>query len=487
MTKETITFSKDFLWGAASAAYQVEGAYDRDGKGPSIWDVFAKIPGKTKNGTNGDIAVDHYDRYLEDVDLMQKLGMKAYRFSVAWSRILPAGEGAVNEAGIAFYARLIKALKDRGIEPILTLYHWDLPQALQDKYGGWESRQTIDAFIQYCRVLFTRFGKDVRYWVTFNEQNVFTGLGYRWASHPPNVTDIKRMYAANHVVNLANAAAINLFHELVPTGQIGPSFGYGEVYPATSDPADVLAALNANEFNNAWWLDIYCRGHYPVRIFRLLTQMGIAPTVTDADTALLTSAQPDFLGINYYHGGTVARPAVAETDTTAEKTFAAIDPYMMAADHDQDSPEHYLFTSVENPHLQKTEFGWEIDPVGFRVALRSVYEKYQLPIIVTENGLGAYDQLTPTGEIHDPYRITYLRDHLVQLYGALQDGVPVLGYCAWSFTDLLSWLNGYAKRYGFIYVNRDDTSEKTLTRIPKDSFYWYQNVIRSNGATLTEQ
>lgn len=481
----TTKFPHDFLWGAASAAYQIEGAPAADGKGPSIWDTFAKIPGKTKHGTNGDIAVDHYHRYHEDVALMAEMGLKAYRFSIAWSRIIPDGDGAVNEAGLQFYVDLVNDLKAHGVEPVVTLYHWDLPQALQDRYGGWESRQVVDAFAKYCRVVFERLGAQVKYWVTFNEQNVFTALGYRWASHPPNVKDIKRMYAANHVVNLANATAINLFHELVPDGQIGPSFGYGEVYPATSDPQDVLAAINANQFNNDWWMDVYCRGTYPVKIMKTLQSLDIAPTVTAADDQLLRSAHPDFIGLNYYHGGTVEAPTL-NTPTTSKK-LTKIDPYLMAGDAENGiSPEKLLFHSVENPHLEKTAFGWEIDPVGFQVAFRQIYEKYQLPILVTENGLGALDQLTADHHVHDDYRIKYLQQHLLALKGALDDGVPVLGYCAWSFTDLLSWLNGYDKRYGFVYVDRTDTDTKQLARYPKDSYYWYQKLIASDGETLRD-
>lgn len=303
-------FPNHFLWGAASAAYQIEGAWNTDNKGPSIWDTFSKIPNKTYHGTNGDVAIDHYHHYKEDVRLMAEMGLKAYRFSIAWSRIIPDGDGDINPAGLAFYDQLINELMKYHIEPVITLYHWDIPQALQDKYGGWESRQVISAFSKYCRAVFEKYGDRVTYWVTFNEQNVFTQMGYRWASHPPNVQDVKRMYAANHIVNLANATAINLFHELVPNGQIGPSFGYGPTYPVTANPDDVLAADNADDFNNNWWLDVYCRGTYPALVMNHLQSLGIAPMVTAADDKLLKSAKPDFLGINYYHGGTFQQNAI---------------------------------------------------------------------------------------------------------------------------------------------------------------------------------
>lgn len=481
-------FPKEFLWGAASAAYQVEGAWDEDGKGPSIWDQFSRIPDKTFEGTNGDVAVDHYHRYKEDVALMKELGMKAYRFSVSWSRVIPDGDGEINEAGLAFYEDLVDELLANGVEPVLTLFHWDLPQSLQERYLGWESRKTAEAFEKYCRILYQRLGKKVTYWVTMNEQNVFIPLGYRWAAHPPAVTDLKRMYAANHIVNLANAKAVKLFHELVPDGKIGPSFGYGPIYPLTADPSDVLAAENAEVFNNEWWLSVYCRGKYPRVLLKQLEKFGLAPTVLPEDRALLEdpAARPDFLGVNYYHGGTVKTNRI-EKPAQEEKEFSKTDPYLMQPKGDQaQTPEIPMFNGVANPYLEKTAWDWEIDPIGLRVALRRLQARYDLPLFITENGLGAVDELTAEGQVHDSYRIEYLKAHLLELQKALTDGVEVIGYCAWSYTDLLSWLNGYKKRYGFVYIDRDEHNEKQLARIKKDSFYWYQEVIQTNGASLKE-
>ncbi|KXT66117.1 Beta-glucosidase / 6-phospho-beta-glucosidase [Streptococcus gallolyticus] len=480
-------FPKEFLWGAASAAYQVEGAWDADGKGPSVWDQFSKIPNKTFEGTNGDVAVDHYHRYKEDVALMKKMGLKAYRFSVAWSRVIPDGDGQVNQAGLAFYANLIDELISNGIEPVLTLYHWDLPLALQERYGGWESRKTINAFLKYCDILFTAFKDKVKYWVTFNEQNVFTTLGYRLEAHPPGVRDLKRMYEANHIVNLANAKAIALFHQMVPNGLIGPSFGYGPMYPLTANPTDVLAAENGEALNNSWWLDVYCKGQYPKVIFKQLKALGLAPTLEEGDEEILKLGKPDFVGINYYHGGTAKVNGFEDTEeaVATDKDSNVTDPYLMQNNRSEEvSPEKVMFAVVDNPYLEKTDWGWEIDPAGFRVALRRIYDRYDLPVFVTENGLGAIDELTADGEIHDDYRIQYLEKHLLEMKKAITDGVEVIGYCAWSFTDLLSWLNGYKKRYDFVYVNRDEYSEKDLARIPKDSFYWYQTVIETNGSDI---
>ncbi len=478
-------FPDNFLWGAASAAYQIEGAWKDDGKGPSIWDTFSKIEGKTFEGTTGDVAINHYYQFKEDVALMKKMGLKAYRFSVSWSRIFPEGEGKINQAGLDFYEALVDELIKNDIEPLLTLYHWDLPQALQDRYNGWESRKTAEAFVNYCRVLFERLGHKVTYWITMNEQNVFISLGYRWAAHPPIIKDLKRMYEANHIVNIANAKAITLFHEVVPHGKIGPSFGYGPVYSLTSDPRDVLAAENAESINNSWWLDVYCKGKYPEFVLKQLGDRGLKPTILKEDMKILASAKPDFLGINYYHGGTVKRNNIECKEDRQDKKFSKVDPYLMQSQEDPNpSPEMAMFSSVENPYLEKTAWEWEIDPVGFRVALRRVQAKYDLPILITENGLGAVDELTASEEVHDTYRIEYLQEHLLEVQQAITDGVDIIGYCAWSFTDLLSWLNGYKKRYGFVYINRDDFDEKNLARIPKDSFYWYKDVIQANGANL---
>lgn len=475
-------FPPGFLWGAASAAYQIEGAADIDGKGPSVWDIFSKIEGKTFKGTNGDIAIDHYHRFKEDIALMKEMGLKTYRFSISWSRVFPQGEGEINESGLKFYDQLIDELLKNGIEPMVTLYHWDLPLALEEKYGGWLSRKTADAFVEYARVIMTRYRHKVKYWITFNEQNVFMQLGYRLAAHPPGKSNFKEMIEANHIVNIANARTISLAHQIDPSYKIGPSFGYGPSYPLNSDPNNVLASMNADAFNNDWWMDVYARGHYPKVLLYQLEKAGLAPTILEEDHAVLENAHPDFLGMNYYHGGTVQVNRFEQKTKSESKQFDKTDPYQMSAKNAEDL-EAKLFETAKNPYLETTQWGWEIDPVGFRVALRKMYDRYELPIIVTENGLGAQDVLEQ-GKVHDRYRIEYLKSHLLEMKKAITDGVEVIGYCAWSFTDLLSWLNGYKKRYGFVYIDRDDESERTLARIKKDSFEWYKTVIAQNGREL---
>lgn len=470
-------FPPGFLWGAASAAYQVEGAWNEDGKGPSVWDRFAREPGRTFRGSTGEVAVDHYHRAPEDVALMAEMGLKAYRFSVSWPRVLPEGTGAVNEAGLAFYERLIDALLRAGIAPILTLYHWDLPQALQDRYGGWEDRRIAGDFARYCELLFRRFGDRVATWVSLNEQNYNLRNAYVLGTHPPGVRDRRRFWQANHHATLAQARAVTAFRALVPHGRIGPSFAYSPAYPASADPRDILAADRAEEFTNHWWLDAYCLGHYPAMARTWLAAHGEAPEIRPGDLDEMARARPDFLGINYYQSLTyAANPEDGVTDqpinTTGTKGTTPA------------SGVPGLYRTAPNPHLATTDWDWAIDPDGLRIGLNRLAARYNLPLLISENGLGAFDTLTPDGAIHDSERIAYLRDHLRACRDALADGVDLLGYCVWSFTDLLSWLNGYQKRYGLVHVDRDEENPRSLRRTRKDSFSWYARVIRSGGAEL---
>ncbi len=338
-------FPADFLWGAASAAYQVEGAWDVDGKGMTNWDQFVRIPGKTFKGTTGDVAVDHYHRYKEDVRLMAEMGLKAYRFSVSWARIFPNGRGEINEKGIAFYDELINELLSYQIEPILTLYHWDLPQALQDEYGGWESRRIIEDFTAYSIECFKRFGDRVKYWVSLNEQNIFTSHGYDEGSHPPGLQDTKLFYQVNHHANLANASVIKAFRQYVPDGQIGPSFAYSPAYPASSKPEDILAAENAEELNGHWWMDIYTWGTYPKAAWNYLMEKGLAPEMEEGDLALLREGKPDFMGLNYYQTTTFEMNPLVDGVGAGEMNTTGI------KGTSQDSGIPGLFKTTAKPNL----------------------------------------------------------------------------------------------------------------------------------------
>lgn len=469
-------FPKDFLWGSASAAYQIEGAYNIDGKGASVWDGFSKIEGKTFKGTNGDVAVDHYHRYEEDVALMAKMGLKAYRFSIAWTRIFPNGKGEINLKGLQFYSDLVDALLKHNIEPIVTLYHWDLPQALQDNYGGWESRNIIEDFNNYAKVLFDHLGDRVKYWVSLNEQNVFIMMGYMTAEHPPGVKDLQRAINANHIANLANAKVIQTFKEGKYQGKIGPSYAYSPNYAYNADPQSVLAMENAEAMAHLW-MDVYAWGSYPKLIVKYLESIGIHIDIREGDQELLKAGTPDFMGVNYYQSATVTS---MKLDEVLEKGKAN---YTGKKGTAKKTGMAGLFKTMENEYLESTNWDWTIDPQGLRIALRRIESRYRLPVLITENGLGEFDTLD-NGQVHDDYRIEYIKEHIKAIQDAISDGVAVLGYCTWSFTDLLSWLNGYQKRYGFVYIDRDENSEKELKRIPKDSFYWYQKVIRSNGEDL---
>lgn len=471
-------FNKNFLWGSASAAYQIEGAWDKDGKGPSVWDIYTKIPGTTFKGTNGDVAVDHYDRYKEDVALMKEMGLKAYRFSISWPRIYPKGKGELNQRGLDFYNNLIDELIKNDIEPIITLYHWDLPQALMDEYNGWESRKIIEDFNNYAVTLFKAFGDRVKYWVTLNEQNIFIKLGYAIALHPPGVKDLKRMYEANHIANLANAKAIDSFRKLNLNGMIGPSFAYSPSYYNSPNPEDILAGENAELLNNDWWLEVYCNGEYPIRAWKYLAREGLTPTIEEGDIELLKKGRPDFMGVNYYQTTTYEENPLE--GGVGEGTFNNSGKKGTT----QDSGIPGVYKTVKNKYLEATDWDWTIDPEGLRIGLRRITDRYNLPILITENGLGAFDTLEAGNEIHDQYRIDYLKAHVKACKEAITDGVDLIGYCTWSFTDLLSWLNGYQKRYGFVYVDRDETDNGTLNRYKKDSFYWYKDVIKTNGENI---
>ncbi len=471
----TLEFQKDFLWASASAAYQVEGAWNTDGKGQSIWDQFSKKQGKTFKGSNGDIAVDHYHRYIEDVNLMKELGLKAYRFSISWPRILPNGRGQINQAGIDFYHNLINELKKNNIEPIVTIYHWDLPLSLQDEYRGWENRKIIDDFVAYSELLFREYGNKVKYWVTINEQNYFTHNGYITSRHPPEMRDEKAFYQVNHHAFVANALTIKSFRKIVPHGQIGPSFAYSPAYPKTSHPKDIKACDFAEDFTNYWWLDAYLVGRYPETVSQYLKQDQKYPKIHQNDFELLQKYKPDFLGINYYQTLTYTSNEenifVGDYNTTGSKGSTA------------SSGQPGYFKTTKNENLPQTNWDWNIDADGLAIGLRRLYSRYKIPMLITENGLGEFDKLE-NEKVHDSYRIDYLNKHFLAAKEAIDDGVELLGFCTWSFTDLLSWLNGYQKRYGLVYIDRDEINEKELKRYKKDSFYWYQEVIAQNGSNL---
>ena len=469
--KDLKPFPDDFFWGASSSAYQVEGAALEDGKGPSCQDV-KEIPEGTSDLS---VSVDHYHRYKEDIALMAEMGFKSYRFSISWSRILPEGTGAVNPQGIAFYNNLIDECLKNGIEPIVTMFHFDMPAAL-DERGSWSKRESIDWFAEFATVLFENFGDRVKYWLTINEQNMLTLVGPIIGTlHVPEGTTnlTKEIYQQNHHQLVAQAKAMQICHQMLPEAKIGPAPNIALVYAASSKPEDVIASQNFNAIRNWLYLDAAVYGVYNNLVWSYLEEHDATPQVTDEDLAIMKAAKPDFLGINYYNTATV--------EASTEEDQAGV-----VGDQQSRRTIPGIARSVPNPNLVKTEFGWEIDPIGFRATVREIYNRYRLPILITENGLGAYDTLTEDGKVHDPYRIDYLRHHIEQIHLAITDGVEMMGYNPWSAIDLISTHEGIKKRYGFIYVDRDDFDLKTLKRYRKDSFYWYKKVIATNGQDLSD-
>lgn len=460
--KSRIKFPEGFLWGASTSAFQVEGAWDTDGKGPSVQDT---IGARHENITDFKVASDHYHRYKEDVKLFSDLGLKCYRFSVSWSRVFPSGKGEINEKGVEFYSNLIDELLKYNITPILTLYHFDLPQALEEN-GGWSNRGTIDAFVEYSRLVYERFGDRVKYFLTINEQNVM--ILHSNAVSTKSL-DKKTLYQQAHHMFVAQALSMKLCHELLKNAKIGPAPNIISVYPETSNPADILAANNWMAIRCWLYLDIAYRGEYNSLVWSYLCDRGIQPQFEPGDSEALKDANPDFISINYYATMTVAASRNDGTDVTLREG----DQQIMYG-------EEGVYRAANNPHIAKTQYKWSVDPIGLRLTLRSVWDKYHLPIMISENGLGQADTLK-NGQIDDQYRINFLEEHIKQMNLAIQDGVDLFGYCPWSALDLVSTHQGYGKRYGFIYIDRDEFDLKKLERIPKKSFWWYRDVIKNNG------
>lgn len=461
-------FPENFLWGASTSAYQFEGASNEEGKGPSVIDMGNHPEGVT----DFQVTSNHYYMFKEDVAIMAEMGLKAYRFSIAWSRIYPEGTGDINHKGLTFYHNLIDELLKYGIEPIVTMYHFDLPYALEVK-GGWRNRETIDAFEQYAKTLFEHFGDRVKYWLTINEQNMMI-------LHPGSLgtADLelenpkKSLYQENHHMLVAQAKVMDLCHRMLPDSKIGPAPNIGTIYPTSSKPEDVLAADTYAAIRNWLYLDIAVYGKYNHIAWSYLVENGYEPEIKEGDMEALAKGKPDFIAFNYYTSQTVGESLNDGNDVSH------------TGDQHELVGEPGVYRGSINSGLQKTEFGWEIDPVGFRTTLRQIYSRYNLPLIVTENGLGAFDKLQPDGTIDDSYRIEFFRKHIEQIQLAVSDGVDVFGFCPWSAIDLVSTHQGSSKRYGFVYVNREEFDLKDLRRIPKKSFYWYKNLIETNGEVL---
>jgi beta-glucosidase len=438
MTK-LIRFPSDFIWGAATAAHQIEGAWNEDGKGESIWDRFSHTPGKIHHGDTGNVACDHYHRYRDDVALMRQLGLKAYRFSIAWPRVIPNGYGAVNPAGLDFYDRLVDELLAANIQPFVTLYHWDLPQALQDR-GGWGNRDTCGYFADYAALIARRLGDRVHRWATFNEPQGVAFAGHRSGEHAPGLKDGKLALQVAHHLLVAHGLAAQAIRGVDPRINLGIVIDAWNVECATESEQDRALAERIWQTSVGWFLSPLFRAHYPPTAWQIYGDS--TPDVRPGDMALI-SQRLDFLGINTYSR------LVVENGEIVKRV----------------------------PGSEYTEMDWEIHAPALRRMLARVARDYAVPpIYITENGAAFADEVSPDGYVHDPRRIHYLRDHFTQARLAMDDGVDLRGYFVWSLMDNFEWANGYSKRFGLIYVDYADQQ-----RILKDSAKWYVQVIARNG------
>ncbi|OYC98548.1 glycoside hydrolase family 1 protein [Microbacterium sp. Yaish 1] len=468
----TTTFPDGFLWGGATAANQLEGAYDEGGKGLSVQDVMPRgiVGARTDEPTPDNlklVGIDFYHRYAEDIALFAKMGFKTFRFSIAWSRIFPKGdETEPNEEGLAFYDRVLDELEKHGIEPLVTISHYETPLHLAETYDGWTDRRLIGFYENYARTLFERYGARVKYWLTFNEINSLLHAPFMSGgiNTPKDELTEQQLYQAMHHELVASARATRIAREVAPSAQIGCMVLSMPVYPLSPSPADALEVMSFDHSNLVYG-DVHTRGAYPGYFLRTLAEKGIELDITDEDRDDLTNTV-DFVSFSYYM-------SVAATADPAKKVTG----------------EGNIMGGVPNPTLDASEWGWQIDPVGLRLVLNQFWDRWQKPLFIVENGLGAKDQLVEVDGVKtvvDDYRIAYLNDHLVQVGEAIADGVEVLGYTSWGCIDLVSASTAQlSKRYGFIYVDRNDDGTGTLERYEKKSFGWYAEVIRTNGASLT--
>ncbi|MDG0795481.1 6-phospho-beta-glucosidase [Pectobacterium punjabense] len=472
------TFPNGFLWGGAIAANQAEGAYLEGGKGLTTVDMIPhgvnRLPVKLGQEPRFALredefypshrAIDFYHRYKEDIALMAEMGFTVFRTSIAWSRLYPNGDELTpNADGIAFYRDMFAECKKYNMEPLVTLCHFDVPMHLVTEYGSWRNRKMVEFFTRYARTCFEAFDGLVKYWLTFNEINIllhspFSGAGLVFAEGE-NQEQVK--YQAAHHELVASALATKIAHEVNPNNQIGCMLAGGNFYPWSCKPEDVWAALNKDR-ENLFFIDVQARGSYPAYTGRLFKEKGITIASEPGDDEILKNTV-DFVSFSYYAS------RCASADMNEHNSSAA-----------------NIVKSLKNPHIKASEWGWGIDPLGLRITMNMMYDRYQKPLFLVENGLGAKDEINAQGEIDDDYRISYLREHISAMADAIGDGIPVIGYTSWGCIDLVAASTGeMSKRYGFIYVDRDDRGEGTLARKKKKSFYWYKKVIASNGADLS--
>lgn len=478
-------FPKGFLWGGATAANQFEGGWLEDGKGASVPDHIRGGTVSTPRLWDKEIdetiyypsheATDFYHHYKEDIALYGEMGFKCYRMSINWARIYPTGmEKTPNQKGLDFYHNVFAECKKYNIEPLVTISHYELPWGLSEKYNGWAGREVIDCYVRYAKTLFTEFKDEVTLWLTFNEINIgansfgrIMSLGMQGDDHKPmfkmNETDEEKSerFTALHHQFVASALAVQAGHEINPENKIGCMIAGSMTYPFTCNPLDVKDAQNKMNMSNWFCGDVQVRGHYPYYAKRFFKDNNVVVKMEEQDEEILKKGTVDFYSFSYYMS-----------------SCASVDPEALKAAGN-------MFTGIKNPYLQASDWGWQIDPEGLRIYLNEVYGRYEVPLMIVENGLGANDERSEDGKFHDDYRINYLRDHIKAMEQAVEDGVDLMGYTMWGCTDLVSASTGeMKKRYGFVYVDRDNDGNGDMHRERKDSFYWYKKVCESNGEDL---
>ena len=473
-------FPKEFLWGRATAANQCEGAYDEDGRGLASVDVipygedrFKVARGEMKMLECDDshlypahYGIDFYHRYKEDIKLFADMGLKCFRFSIAWTRVIPDGDGEVCDKGLDFYEAVVDECLKYGIEPLITINHFDAPINLINKFGGWKDARMIDAFLKLCEALFKRLGNKVKYWLTFNEINMLLHLPFMGAGILFEEGEEKNqvLYTAAHHELLASAKAVIVAHKMMPDAMVGCMLAAGQFYPFSCNPDDVYKGMEADR-DNYFFTDVQARGEYPVWALKRMEKANVKLTISEEDKKILKEGTVDFISFSYYSSRCVS------ADPEVCKNYAK---------------GNAVFASVKNPYLKASEWGWQIDPLGLRITCNTLYDRYNKPLFIVENGLGAKD-IIEDGKIHDTYRIDYMREHIKAMNAVInEDGIPLLGCTFWGIIDLVSASTGeMSKRYGMIYVDKDDKGEGTYNRLKKDSFFWYQKVIKTLGEDLS--
>lgn len=450
--RDMTAFAPGFRWGVSTASYQIEGATTEGGRGPSIWDTFSHTPGLVMNGDNGDIAVDHFHRWEADLDLMVSLGIKHYRMSLAWPRLQPLGEGDLNEAGLSFYRALLSGMRDRGITPLVTLYHWDLPQALEDS-GGWANRETAHRFADYAARVVGELGGLANDWITINEPWCVSFLGYGSGAHAPGKHDTRLAVAAAHHANLAHGLALSAIRAIAPTLKVSNSNLVTDIVPASDSVEDRAAAARLDAMNNRIFLDPVYQGRYSAIVHEVFDPYGLAEVIAEGDLDVI--GQPvDFMGLNHYQRVVVSA----------------------------DESGGYLRLSERPAEPATTSFGWSVQPDSLRAVLARISNEYtNLPIYVTENGASFDDYADPNGTVNDWARVDYFSGYLAAAAEAIREGVNLRGYYAWSFLDNFEWAEGYSKRFGIVYVDYP-----TQTRIPKLSAHWYRQLIADHEGLVAQ-